>query len=184
MATFTSAAKLASTIYRAAEATGRAAERKRAIEAVGLMAKDVHNEESARAGLKVGSRLAGKPYKGYRYTVKDADTVELKPMGPAWLHNSDTRAHWIFPRGSRVTRTVAGPTLGGRFGGFAQETGRARRNAGKQSLDFNGGQNYANAYHDGTTGKNWSESAEKRVLDRAPEVYDRELGKTLGKVFK
>lgn len=165
MATFTSAAQLASTIYRAAEATGRAAERKRAIEAVGLMAKDVHNEESARAGLKVGSSLAGKPYRGYFYTTKDADTVELKPRGPAWLHNSDTRAHVILPRGQFTA------------------TGRKRRKAGRDALLF-GAQHAANVDHPGTRGKNWSESAERRVMSKATEVYNRELGKTLAKVFK
>lgn len=183
MATFTSAAKLASTLYRAAEATGRAAERKRAIEAVGLMAKDVHNEESARAGLRVGSNLAGKPYKGYRYVLHGADTVELKPIGPAWLHNSSTRRHWILPRGEFTTRVAEGPVLPGALAPIGT-TNRRRRRAGKQSLDFNGGQNYANALHPGTTGKNWSESAEKRVLTKAPQVYNHELGLTLSKVLK
>ena len=65
MGTSATSFELAAKLDRAANNLGQSQTRKRSIEAAALVAKDVYNDQAAKAGLPPGSTLAGRKWNGY-----------------------------------------------------------------------------------------------------------------------
>lgn len=155
---------MAAKLNRAANNLGQSQTRKRSIEAAALVAKDVYNDQAAKAGLPPGSRLAGRQWNGYGYKMR-TDSAVVEPRGPVWLHNSPTKAHRILPKGELTAK------------------GRKRRKAGANALKFTGRYS-ADADHPGTRGRRWASRAVALIESKAPEAYQREQSSVWRAVFK
>jgi hypothetical protein len=160
-----SSLELAAKLQAAANRTAASEARKRAINAAALAAKDTYNKHASAAGLRVGSKLAGRSWSGFGYKLVGNDHAIVSPRGPVHLHNAPTRPHRIDPKGERTA------------------TGRKRRVAGADSLLF-GGEHYAGVDHPGTKGKGWGKGAKAAIAKQSPEAYQRSMSSEWRAVFK
>jgi hypothetical protein len=165
MGTSASPAELGRKLSTAATNLGQGQTKKRSVEAAALVAKDVYNDQAAKAGLPPGSTLAGRKWNGYGYKLRGDGAAIVEPRGPVWLHNSPTRAHLIRPRGQFTA------------------TGRKRRKAGSDALRFDG-QFAGEVDHPGTRGKRWASKAVALIETKAPEAYQKEQSSVWRAVFK
>lgn len=170
-------------LNRAATNLGQGASRRRAIAAAADVAADIYNDQAAKAGLKIGSDLAGRPWAGYRVHQREDDAAIIKTSGPVHLHNSPTRAHKILPRGARTNLIGAGPVLPGMARPVIAQAGRKRRTAGAQALKYTGRWS-ADADHPGTRGKRWASRAVAIIERNAPEAYQKSQSTVWQAVFK
>ena len=175
--------ELARKLERAGTDLGQAATRKRAVEASALVAKDIYNDEAAKAGLPPGSMLAGRKWGGYGFKIRGDDSALVEPRGPVWLHNTPTRRHLILPKGERGNVLASGPVLPGMAQPVVAQAGRKRRKAGADSLRFNA-RHAAIVNHPGTRGRRWASKAVKRIEEKSPEVYMKEASSVWRAVFR
>lgn len=140
----------------------------KAITAAALSAKDIYEDAAARKGLVARkSKLIGRTWRGFGFRVKGRrnPSAIVHSRGPAWLHDSPTKGHWISARKSPTGR------------------GNKRRRVGSKALRFGGG--FADrVWHRGTRGKGWSKVAKKLIAKNSPEAYQRELSRGWRDVFR
>lgn len=173
---YRSADELSAALERRARGM-RPANRPAVLEAAQVFKKGIEAEFS-RNGLRVGAKLAGRPWKGVGYNQTGDDTVEIRAKSPAHLFNNPTAPHIIGARGfgsragiarrlgGRASRTRSGVRADGtrfRYSEAAELavgpiSGRGRLGArtsgrGKQALRFGGNHPVAYARHPGTRGR-------------------------------
>ena len=182
MGTSASPLQLGAKLSRVATDLGQQATQMRAAKAAADVAVDIYNDEARKAGLSVGSTLAGKTWPGYVATAR-TDSYLVQPRGPVHLHNNPNRRHFILARGARTNLFAAGPVLPGMARPVAAQAGRRRRSAGKQALAF-GDQRAAIVNHPGTRGARWASKAVEIIERKAPEAYQREQSSVWRAVFK
>jgi hypothetical protein len=183
MGTSATSAELARKLNTAATNLGQAQTRRRSVKAAADVAADIYNDQAGKAGLSIGSNLAGRPWRGYTTKQRDDDSVVIYTNGPVHLHNNPTNKHWIFPKGERTNVAASGPVLPGMARPIAQQGGRRRRNAGGESLRFKG-RHASWGLHKGTTGKRWASKAVAVIERNAPEAYQKEQSSVWRAVFK
>lgn len=120
-----------------------------------------------KSGARVGAR--------YRVSGTGAAAkAYIRALGPYQLLERDTAAHFMVPRGWRVSKRY----------GTAVAKGRTPRGpmflAGSRALKFKGGF-YTTAEHPGTRGKHTFERAWKRAAPRTTEIFGREVAAALQK---
>ncbi len=143
--------------------------KKKSVSAAALSAKDIYEDAAARKGLVARrSKLAGRTWRGFGFNVRGIQNPSaiVRSRGPAWLHDSPTKAHTITARKS------------------PSGLGNRRRRKGAKALEFGGRQFADNVRHPGTSGAGWSKQAKRLIKQRTPEAYQREMSRAWRDTFK
>lgn len=91
------------------DGAGRAlrGESRRAVGSAAYEFKVGIERQFARDGLRRGSKLAGRPWRGVSYQVKTDSRVLVMAAKPSWLFNNPTSPHPIAPRQRRGKKALA-----------------------------------------------------------------------------
>lgn len=167
---------------------------RRAIERCALEAKRIEEREFAASGVSRGSRIAGRPWRGVRYDVRqgrDTAWAKVVALPPIHLVTNPTRPHFISPKGLVGSKARRSASLMGQWR-MAEATGTLGRfNTGRYRRNWSGPRNLAFSgiyrrwsYHPGTAGSGALTRAKRTVARRTPEVYARELSPGIRRAFR
>lgn len=147
------------------------ADNKLALSAVGLAGKDIYRE--AREAKVTGSTPISSKVKE-RFDLRQNEVI-VRYTGPAHLINNRTAPHIIGARrlGSRnsirsKSRGISAVSASG--GSNRGAFGSLRGGKGARALKF-GGQYSAYAFHPGTKGLRFHDTAKRRAYKELPDVY-------------
>jgi hypothetical protein len=122
------------------------------------------------------SRLSGVGKSGARLNARyklyggDNPTAYITATGPYHLLERDASAHFIIPRGWRVSRRYTNAVRKGKL----PADGKVVYLGGAKALKF-GGRFSMTAEHPGTRGKHTFERAWKRAAPETPKIFQREV---------
>lgn len=140
---------------------------------------------AARSGLRRGSNIAGRPWRGV-YVRRAGKGMAVGYAKPAHLVNSPTRPHVIGAKGlgtrATIAKKVTAASVASIFGGTGSASFRGRK--GARALHW-GGDNFA-AYvrSRGTRGKRFFEAAKPAAARDGARSAHRSMVTGLASVFK
>lgn len=142
--------------------------------------KQVFTASAASAGLRRGSKIANRPWRGVYVRNSGTQNLAVGYAAPAHLVNNKTRRHVIGAKKLGTRRTIASRVAAGkglkvndkRFGSTVLHWGGA------------GGPFARYVQHPGTRGKQFYEKALPPAEARARVEFQRGVNRTLAAVFK
>lgn len=149
---------------------------RRSLMPVAEVVKGTLERSAAQAGLRKGSKIAGKPWRGVYIRNQGARELAVGYASPAHLVNNRTKAHVIGARKLGTRKAINKRTTGASLIGFLAGSGVA---ASFKPRSITAG---AKALHWGTNFAAYVRSPEtrgKRFYERAKPVAQQEGGKAM-----